>query len=292
MHRVREAQVARVAPVEVAGLAEDRLRAGVVPRRHRSGSRTRRRRRSSRPPARQRARLLADVVLGVRAAVGAEREQLHHLARVVLVRRALLVLDPVQPDEHRRVGVTSRSRSWNEPSACGGRARSAGASASGCRRRRSRSRTSRARSSVMRSTSGRLVRTIRSSHHAWSWPQASSGASGCPFVVVRLRPDEPLAARVASASARRRRAPSSRALRASPGAARSRRARAGARPAARRTGLGRRAAATRPGRWSVLSRSARIPRSGEATTRSRPAARSAPIRETRSPGRATARWRA
>ena len=37
-------------------------------------------------PAGQRARLLADVLLGVGAAVGAEREELHHLAAVVLVR--------------------------------------------------------------------------------------------------------------------------------------------------------------------------------------------------------------
>ena len=50
----------------------------------------------------QRARLLAHVVLGV-AAVGAEREQLHQLARVVLVRRLLRVLGAREPQQHRRV---------------------------------------------------------------------------------------------------------------------------------------------------------------------------------------------
>ena len=98
------------------------------------------------PPG-QRACLLAHVPLGIRAAVGTEREQLHHLAAVVLVRRALLVLEAVQPFEHRGVRrdvaqqVVERARAR----ACG-TARSAGASASGCRRRRSTSRTSRARS--------------------------------------------------------------------------------------------------------------------------------------------------
>ena len=37
--------------------------------------------------------------------------------------------------------------------------------------------------SVIRSISGWLVRTMRSSHHRWSWPQASSGASGSPSSV-------------------------------------------------------------------------------------------------------------
>ena len=37
--------------------------------------------------------------------------------------------------------------------------------------------------SVIRSTSGRRVRTIRSSHQRWSWPQASAGASGWPSTV-------------------------------------------------------------------------------------------------------------
>ena len=42
----------------------------------------------------------------------------------------------------------------------------------------------------MRSTSGRDVRTIRSSHQQWSWPQASSGASGRPFESCGFGPDE------------------------------------------------------------------------------------------------------
>ena len=35
--------------------------------------------------------------------------------------------------------------------------------------------------SVIRSISGACVRTMRSSHQQWSWPQASRGASGLPF---------------------------------------------------------------------------------------------------------------
>ena len=46
---------------------------------------------------------LAHVLLGVRAAVGAEREQLHQLARVVLVRAPARVLVEVEPHDHRRV---------------------------------------------------------------------------------------------------------------------------------------------------------------------------------------------
>ena len=34
--------------------------------------------------------------------------------------------------------------------------------------------------SVIRSSSERLVRTMRSSHQRWSWPHASVGASGWP----------------------------------------------------------------------------------------------------------------
>src|SRR5207244_5837444 len=52
-------------------------------------------------PAGQRPRLLPYVTLVVRAAIGAEREQLHHLARVVLVRRVLTVVGPVEPHQHR-----------------------------------------------------------------------------------------------------------------------------------------------------------------------------------------------
>ena len=57
------------------------------------------------PPG-ERAGLLAHVVLRVRIALGvggAEREQLHQLAGVVLVRRAPVVVDPGEPDQHRRV---------------------------------------------------------------------------------------------------------------------------------------------------------------------------------------------
>ena len=57
-----------------------------------------------RRPAGQRAPHFAHVVLGVGAAVGAEREQLHHLARVVLVGVVLFVVDPVEEHEHRGVG--------------------------------------------------------------------------------------------------------------------------------------------------------------------------------------------
>jgi hypothetical protein len=54
------------------------------------------------PEAGERLRLLADVALAV-AAAGAEREELHHLPRVVLVRGVLRVVAPVQPEQHRRV---------------------------------------------------------------------------------------------------------------------------------------------------------------------------------------------
>ena len=54
------------------------------------------------PPG-QRAGHLFDVVLGVGAPVGAEREQLHHLAGVVLVRFPAAVVDAVEEHQHRRV---------------------------------------------------------------------------------------------------------------------------------------------------------------------------------------------
>ena len=63
--------------------------------------------------------LLADVALGV-AAAGAEREELHQLARVVLVRRPLRVLRAREPEEHRRVPRDLRQhlveRAEREPS--------------------------------------------------------------------------------------------------------------------------------------------------------------------------------
>jgi hypothetical protein len=99
---VADAELDRVLPAEAAALAEDPLRAGVVPLRVEAEAR--------RPDvvvpvvaeAGQRARLLAHVALGV-AALGAEGEELHQLTRVVLVRRPLLVLVPGEPEEHRRV---------------------------------------------------------------------------------------------------------------------------------------------------------------------------------------------
>ena len=98
-----EAEVARVLPGVVAGLVEDRLHAVVVPRRVVDKRRDHSFVHPSAPPG-QRTRVLAHVRLRVRAAIGAEREELHHLAAVVLVRGALDVLVAVQPDEHRGVG--------------------------------------------------------------------------------------------------------------------------------------------------------------------------------------------
>src|SRR5581483_6370326 len=95
MHRVRETEAARVAPVEVARLPEDALHAGVVPRRVEVEVVRADVALPAVLPTGQRARLLAHVALRVRTAVGAEREELHHLAAVVLVRRALLVLEAV-----------------------------------------------------------------------------------------------------------------------------------------------------------------------------------------------------
>ena len=97
-----EAELARVLPGVVAGLAEDRLDPGVVAGRV-VGEPRRLPVDDVAPPAGQRARLLAHVRLRVGVAVRAEREELHHLARVVLVRLLLDVLVAVQPDEHRRI---------------------------------------------------------------------------------------------------------------------------------------------------------------------------------------------
>jgi len=110
-----DAEPARVAPVEVALLAEDLLDARVVPvlvvaEVDRAEVVV-----PVVAPAGQRAGLLADVLLGVAASVGADREQLHHLAPVVLVRRVLLVVDPGEPEQHRGVarhlGQEARERS-------------------------------------------------------------------------------------------------------------------------------------------------------------------------------------
>ena len=94
-----DAEPARVLPVVVAALAEDDLRAGVVAARVVAEVHVANGLPPVDAPAGERAGLLADVVLGV-AAAGAEREELHQLARVVLVGGPLRVLDPVQPEEH------------------------------------------------------------------------------------------------------------------------------------------------------------------------------------------------
>ena len=98
-----DAEVARVAPVEVAALAEDALRPGVVALRVEAKANRAERVAPRVAEAGQRPRLLAHVALAVGAAVGAEREELHQLARVVLVRRALLVVDAGEPEQHRGV---------------------------------------------------------------------------------------------------------------------------------------------------------------------------------------------
>ena len=84
----------------------------------------------------------------------------------------------------------------------------------------------------MRSTSGWLVRTMRSSNQRWSWPQASAGASGLPSSSPARRP-------VSAAAPAGPRERAHRAVQAHGGErlgvararGRSRRARAGARPA-------------------------------------------------------------
>ncbi len=97
-----DAEAAGVAPGEAAVLAEDPLHARVValaveaePDRAEGVA-------PVVAPAGERPGLLADVVLVV-AAVGAEREELHHLARVVLVRGVARVIGAVQPEQHRGV---------------------------------------------------------------------------------------------------------------------------------------------------------------------------------------------
>ena len=69
-----------------------------------------------------------------------------------------------------------------------GRARSGRASALLADARRSTWRTSRARSASCARTSGWSVRTMRSSHQRWSWPQRSAGASGSPSLSVGAAP--------------------------------------------------------------------------------------------------------
>ena len=93
----REQDVEHGVAVEAPGLPEHGLRAVVVEPRaedERAGL-------AVEAPAGERARGLLDVLLGVVAF--AEREELHHLAREILVRRALAVLHAVEVDDHRRI---------------------------------------------------------------------------------------------------------------------------------------------------------------------------------------------
>ncbi len=100
--RIRDGKAYGVLPRERAAMLEDRLcarvvRLGVVPEVDVADA--------AAPvvaEAGERTSLLADVGLGVPAS-GPEREELHHLARIVLVRRPARVVAAVQPEEHRGV---------------------------------------------------------------------------------------------------------------------------------------------------------------------------------------------
>jgi hypothetical protein len=115
---VADAQAHRVGVVEGPRLAEDRLEARVV-----AGGVEAKVGRTDvvdpgRAPAGQRPRVFAHVVFGVRVAGvvgGAERKELHHLARVVLVRRLLGVVDARQPDQHRRIGCHRQQQIGKRP---------------------------------------------------------------------------------------------------------------------------------------------------------------------------------
>ena len=103
VQRVPDAHRQTLLPRPRARLAEDRLVAVVVPRGHVAEVVHAELVAPLEVEAGQRAGELAHVVLGVGAAVGAEREQLHQLARVVLVRVPARVLVQVEPRDHRRV---------------------------------------------------------------------------------------------------------------------------------------------------------------------------------------------
>ena len=77
------------------------------------------------------------------------------------------------------------------------------------------------------------MRTIRSSHHRWSWPQASRGASPPPLPSCGVRPDEPRRGRMRQRLDRAAAARASRARRPGRARARNRHATAAARPAPR-----------------------------------------------------------
>ena len=98
-----DAEPDRVLPGPLAGPAEHRLHTGVVAGRVEAEVVVELLGAPGAAPAGQGPRQLAHVHLGVRAAVGPEREQLHQLTRVVLVGAALGVLVLVEPDDHRAV---------------------------------------------------------------------------------------------------------------------------------------------------------------------------------------------
>ena len=100
--RVLDAETAGVLPAEVPALPEDDLHPVVVPRGVVAEVDVADAVLPVVSPAGERPGLLADVVLRVPAS-GAEGEDLHQLARVVLVRAPLRVVPPVQPDQHRRI---------------------------------------------------------------------------------------------------------------------------------------------------------------------------------------------
>ena len=114
MQPVVDAQPARVLPVEASALAEDRLDAGVVPFRVVAEANRAEVFAPRVAPAGQRAGLLADVSLGVAAAIGADREELHQLPPVVLVRRVLGVVGAREPEQHRGV-LRDREQQLLEP---------------------------------------------------------------------------------------------------------------------------------------------------------------------------------
>ena len=90
-----DAEAHRVFPVPVTGLPKDGLVLFVVAFGFEVEVLQAQSRGPSRGEAGQCAAHFAHVVLGVGAAVGTEREELHHLARVVLVGVLLFVVDPV-----------------------------------------------------------------------------------------------------------------------------------------------------------------------------------------------------
>ena len=237
-----DAEAAGVPPFPVAAAPEDGLRPFVVAFGVEAEVVGAELRRPVVAPAGQRPRLFADVVLGVGAAVGAEREQLHHLAAVVLVRGLLAVFVAVQPLQHRRVD-RDRHEEVEERAEAGGpeevrlvdhllRGRDA----------RVRGREPVVEDQAIRSTSGWLVRTIRSSHQRWSWPQASAGAIGVPSSSTGAGPVQRRRAARPVRTGPRRRGPARRAAPPGRGRRRTPRGRAGAPPGRGRRGPGRRRA--------------------------------------------------